>query len=75
MNEYLALLIGIACAVRRRTVRARHRRHWGGLADSPSIISATVAAFATSKARSLTVSINSALAGTPHSRNIVNVAL
>lgn len=82
MNDYLALLIGIACAGAggelfvRGTVGVA-----AGLRISPGIIAATVAAFATSSPE-LTVSINSALAGTPRialgdalGSNVVNVAL
>ena len=82
MNDYLALLIGIACAGAggelfvRGTVGVA-----GALRISPGIIAATVAAFATSSPE-LTVSINSALHGTPRialgdalGSNVVNVAL
>lgn len=82
MNDYLALLIGIAFAGAggelfvRGTVGVA-----AALRISPGIIAATVAAFATSSPE-LTVSINSALAGTPRialgdalGSNVVNVAL
>lgn len=82
MNDYLALLIGVACAgvggelFVRGTVGIA-----GALRISPGIIAATVAAFATSSPE-LTVSINSALQGTPRialgdalGSNVVNVAL
>jgi cation:H+ antiporter len=82
MNDYIALLIGIACAgvggelFVRGTVGAA-----GALRISPGIIATTIAAFATSSPE-LTVSINSALQGTPRialgdalGSNVVNVAL
>jgi cation:H+ antiporter len=82
MNDYLTLLIGTACAGAggelfvRGTVGVA-----GALRISPGIIAATVAAFATSSPE-LTVSINSALQGTPRialgdalGSNVVNVAL
>jgi cation:H+ antiporter len=82
MNDYFALLIGIAFAgvggelFVRGTVGTA-----AALRVSPGIIAATVAAFATSSPE-LTVSINSALAGTPRialgdalGSNVVNVAL
>lgn len=82
MNEYLAFLIGIAAAaiggelfVRGAVGLAR----WWRI--PPGIIGATVAAFATSSPE-LSVSINSALAGSPQialgdalGSNVVNVAL
>ena len=82
MNDYLALLIGIACAGAGGELFVRGTV---GMAAafriSPGIIAATVAAFATSSPE-LTVSINSALAGTPRialgdalGSNVVNVAL
>jgi cation:H+ antiporter len=82
MNDYLALLGGIASAGAggelfvRGTVGVA-----GAVRISPGIIAATVAAFATSSPE-LTVSINSALHGTPRialgdalGSNVVNVAL
>jgi cation:H+ antiporter len=82
MNDYLALLGGIASAGAggelfvRGTVGVA-----GAVRISPGIIAATVAAFATSSPE-LTVSINSALQGTPRialgdalGSNVVSVAL
>jgi cation:H+ antiporter len=82
MIDYAALLLGIVFAATggelfvRGTVGLAH-----AVRVSPGIIGATVAAFATSSPE-LTVSINSALAGTPKialgdalGSNIVNVAL
>jgi len=82
VNNYLALLIGLACAgiggelfVRGTVGLAKAAR------ISPGIIAATVAAFATSSPE-LTVAISSALNGTPEislgdvlGSNVVNVAL
>ena len=82
MDNYLALLIGLACAgvggelfVRGTVGLAKAAR------ISPGIIAATVAAFATSSPE-LTVAISSALNGTPEislgdvlGSNVVNVAL
>lgn len=82
MNDYLSLLLGIACAglggelFVRGTVGLGHR-----LRIPPGIIGATLAAFATSSPE-LSVAINSALSGTPQialgdalGSNVVNVAL
>ena len=82
MNDYLALLIGIACAGAGGELFVRGTVGMAGaLRISPGIIAATVAAFATSSPE-LTVSINSALHGTPRialgdalGSNVVNVAL
>jgi cation:H+ antiporter len=82
MNDYLALLIGIACAGAGGELFVRGTVGIAGaLRISPGIIAATVAAFATSSPE-LTVSINSALNGTPRialgdalGSNVVNVAL
>ncbi len=82
MNNYLALLVGLACAggggelfVRGTVGLARAAR------ISPGIIAATVAAFATSSPE-LTVAVSSALGGAPAislgdvlGSNVVNVAL
>lgn len=82
MNEYLALFLGIACAGMGGELFVRGAvglGHWARI--SPGIIGATVAAFATSSPE-LSVSISSALAGTPQialgdalGSNVVNVAL
>jgi cation:H+ antiporter len=82
MNDYLALLIGIACAGAGGELFVRGTVGIAGvLRISPGIIAATVAAFATSSPE-LTVAINSALHGTPRialgdalGSNVVNVAL
>jgi cation:H+ antiporter len=82
MSDYLALLIGIACAGAGGELFVRGTVGIAGaLRISPGIIAATVAAFATSSPE-LTVSINSALNGTPRialgdalGSNVVNVAL
>jgi cation:H+ antiporter len=82
MNDYLALLIGIACAGAGGELFVRGTVGMAAaLRISPGIIAASVAAFATSSPE-LTVSINSALAGTPRialgdalGSNVVNVAL
>ncbi len=67
MNDYLALLIGIACAGAGGELFVRGTVGMAAaLRISPGIIAATVAAFATSSPE-LTVSITSALAGTPRS--------
>lgn len=82
MNEYLALLLGLACAGIGGELFVRGAvglGHWARI--SPGIIGATVAAFATSSPE-LSVSINAALAGTPQialgdalGSNVLNVAL
>lgn len=82
MNDYLALLLGVACAGIGGELFVRGAvglAHWARI--SPGIIGATVVAFATSSPE-LSVSINAALAGTPQiglgdalGSNIVNVAL
>jgi cation:H+ antiporter len=82
MNDYAALILGVACAgiggefFVRGTVGLAH---WARV--SPGIIGATVAAFATSSPE-LSVSVNAALAGNPQiglgdalGSNVVNVAL
>ncbi|HEX2531912.1 MAG TPA: calcium/sodium antiporter [Burkholderiaceae bacterium] len=82
MNDYLALLFGVACA---GVGGEFFVRGMVGLAYltriSPGIIGATIAAFATSSPE-LSVSINAALSGTPQialgdalGSNVVNVAL
>ena len=82
MESYVALLVGVACAaiggeffVNGAVGLARWAR------VSPGIVAVTVAAFATSSPE-LSVSVNSALAGTPEialgdalGSNVVNVAL
>ncbi len=82
MNDYLTLLLGIACAGAGGELFVRGAvglAHWARI--SPGIIGATVAAFATSSPE-LSVSINAALAGNPDialgdalGSNVVNVAL
>lgn len=82
MNEYIALLIGVVCACAGGELFVRGAVGLGQWARiSPGIVGATVAAFATSSPE-LSVSINSALAGTPQialgdalGSNVVNVAL
>jgi len=82
MNDYLALLLGIVCAGAGGELFVRGIVGMASaLRISPGIVAATVAAFATSSPE-LTVSINSALAGTPRlalgnalGSNVVNVAL
>lgn len=82
MNEYIALLIGVVCAGAGGELFVRGAVGLGQWARiSPGIVGATVAAFATSSPE-LSVSINSALAGTPQialgdalGSNVVNVAL
>lgn len=82
MNDYIALMLGVACAalggeffVRGVVGVARWMR------ISPGIIGATIAAFATSSPE-LSVAINAAVSGTPQialgnalGSNVVNVAL
>ncbi len=82
MNDYTALLLGVACAGIGGELFVRGivgLAHWARV--TPGIIGATVAAFATSTPE-LSVAINSALAGKPQislgdvlGSNIVNVAL
>lgn len=82
MNEYVALLLGIACAGIGGELFVRGAvglAYWARV--SKGIIGATVAAFATSSPE-LSVSINAAMAGKPQialgdalGSNIVNVAL
>lgn len=82
MNDYLTLLLGIACAGAGGELFVRGAvglAHWARI--SPGIIGATVAAFATSSPE-LSVSINAALAGNPDialgdalGSNVVNVSL
>ncbi len=82
MNEYLALLLGMVCAGIGGELFVRGAvgfGHWVQI--SPGIIGATIAAFATSSPE-LSVSLNSALTGTPQialgdalGSNVVNVAL
>jgi cation:H+ antiporter len=82
MNDYVALVLGIVCAGLGGELFVRGAvglGHWARI--SPGIIGATVAAFATSSPE-LSVSINSALAGSPQialgdalGSNVVNVAL
>jgi cation:H+ antiporter len=82
VNDYLTLLLGMACAGAGGELFVRGAvglAHWARI--SPGIIGATVAAFATSSPE-LSVSINSALEGNPEialgnalGSNIVNVAL
>lgn len=82
MNEYLAFLIGIAAAAMGGELFVRGAvglARWWRI--PPGIIGATVAAFATSSPE-LSVSISSALAGSPQialgdalGSNVVNVAL
>jgi cation:H+ antiporter len=82
MIDYLALLIGIACAGAGGELFVRGTVGIAGaMRISAGIIATTVAAFATSSPE-LTVSINSALNGTPRialgdalGSNVVNVAL
>jgi cation:H+ antiporter len=82
MNDYSALTLGVVCAGIGGELFVRGTvglAHWARV--SPGIIGATVAAFATSSPE-LTVSVTSALAGTPQialgdalGSNVVNVAL
>lgn len=82
MNDYFALLFGVACAGIGGELFVRAAvgiAYWARI--SPGIIGATVVAFATSSPE-LSVSINAALAGKPQialgdalGSNIVNVAL
>lgn len=82
MNDYAALFSGIVCAGIGGELFVRGAvglAHWARI--SPGIIGAIVAAFATSSPE-LSVSVSSALAGTPQialgdalGSNIVNVAL
>jgi len=82
MNDYTALILGIACAGIGGELFVRGTvglAHWARV--TPGIIGATVAAFATSSPE-LSVAITSALAGKPEialgdalGSNVVNVAL
>ncbi|NMG74135.1 sodium:calcium antiporter [Aromatoleum diolicum] len=82
MNDYLSLLLGIASAGVGGELFVRGAvglAHWARI--SPGIIGATVAAFATSSPE-LSVSVNSALVGSPKialgdalGSNVVNIAL
>ncbi|NMG27714.1 calcium/sodium antiporter [Aromatoleum evansii] len=82
MNDYLGLLAGVVAAGIGGELFVRGTvglAHWARI--SPGIIGATVAAFATSSPE-LSVSVNSALDGTPQialgdalGSNVVNVAL
>lgn len=82
MNDYVFLLLGILCAVIGGELFVRGAvglGHWARI--SPGVIGATFAAFATSSPE-LSVSINSALAGSPKialgdalGSNVVNIAL
>ncbi|WP_018989950.1 calcium/sodium antiporter [Aromatoleum toluclasticum] len=82
MNDYVGLLAGVAAAGIGGELFVRGAvglAHWARI--SPGIIGATVAAFATSSPE-LSVSVNSALAGTPEialgdalGSNVVNIAL
>lgn len=82
MNDYLGLLAGVVAAGIGGELFVRGAvglAHWARI--SPGIIGATVAAFATSSPE-LSVSVNSALDGTPEialgdalGSNVVNVAL
>lgn len=82
MNDYLGLLAGVVAAGIGGELFVRGAvglAHWARI--SPGIIGATVAAFATSSPE-LSVSVNSALNGTPEialgdalGSNVVNVAL
>lgn len=82
MNDYIALILGIACAGIGGELFVRGTvglAHWARV--SPGIIGATIAAFATSSPE-LSVSINAAIAGEPQialgdalGSNVVNVAL
>ncbi|OGT82164.1 MAG: sodium:calcium antiporter [Gammaproteobacteria bacterium RIFCSPLOWO2_02_FULL_61_13] len=82
MNDYVTLLLGLACAGIGGELFVRGAvglAHW--LRISPGIIGATIAAFATSSPE-LSVSISSAMSGVPQialgdalGSNVVNVAL
>lgn len=82
MNEYLALVLGVACAAAGGELFVRGAvgiARW--LRVSPGIVGATVAAFATSSPE-LSVAVSAALAGGPQialgnalGSNVVNVAL
>lgn len=82
MNDYTALILGVACAGIGGELFVRGAvglAHWARV--TPGIIGATVAAFATSSPE-LSVSISAALAGKPQialgdalGSNVVNVAL
>jgi len=82
MNDYIILLLGIACAGIGGELFVRGAvglAHWARI--SPAIIGVTITAFATSSPE-LSVSINSAMAGEPQitlgnalGSNVVNVAL
>ncbi|MFA6313493.1 MAG: hypothetical protein WCV99_22075 [Sterolibacterium sp.] len=82
MSDYLALLLGVACAGLGGELFVRGAIGLAHLARvSPGIVGATVAAFATSSPE-LSVSISSAMAGEPQialgdalGSNVVNVAL
>jgi cation:H+ antiporter len=82
VNDYLALVLGLACAGIGGELFVRGAvglGYWARI--SPSIIGATIAAFATSSPE-LSVAVNAALAGKPQislgdalGSNVVNVAL
>lgn len=82
MNDYLAFILGVACAGIGGELFVRGAvgiAHWARV--SPGIIAATIAAFATSSPE-LSVSISAAMAGKPQialgdalGSNVVNVAL
>jgi len=82
MNDYMALILGVACAGIGGELFVRGTvglAHWARI--SPGIIGAVVAAFATSSPE-LSISINAALAGKPQialgdalGSNVVNVSL
>ena len=82
MNDYLVLILGVACAAGGGELFVRGAVGLAGWARiSPGIIGATVAAFATSSPE-LSVSISSSLAGKPQialgdalGSNVVNIAL
>lgn len=81
MNDYIALILGIACARIGGELFVRGTvglAHWARV--SPGIIGSTIAAFATSSPE-LSVSINAAMAGEPQialgdalGSNVVNIA-
>lgn len=82
MNDYIVLILGIACAGVGGELFVRGAvglAHWARI--SPGIVGVTIAAFATSSPE-LSVAINAAMAGEPQitlgnalGSNIVNVAL
>jgi cation:H+ antiporter len=82
MNDYITLILGIACAGIGGELFVRGAvglAHWARV--SPGIVGVTIAAFATSSPE-LSVAINAAMAGEPQialgnalGSNIVNVAL